>query len=405
MQASEDLAPIKTVSATIMRSLVLSICIPTHDGRGNLLSELLHSIFRQMDTDLVDLIEVCISDNGSQDNTREIISEARTFSPCKLSYHRYDKNEGLRNFQHVINMANGDYCWMIGSDDILPPGSIRSIVEIIYKNKDAAGFTINKLNFNADYSALIGPDNDVVLPSDWATKKKIFGFDNILTEMCFLLSFISAHILKKTEWDLAIEEMGWHTFERMRHFAFSAVLAKIIKNSDEWIWIPDFLITQRIGNSCLVDDLGDLGFAIQCTVDMQSFIERMLLDVPNAKKVKNILQKKLFLLYWNPILVLKYKSGSHATFLSDRQMLRFCVKSFLTVPLFWFTTFFVLLLPGFVAPPLQVLAKGILNIVRRKQLEQARSLVGPGLDHTASAVLALACAVKLEVSRRGLDRK
>jgi abequosyltransferase len=387
-----------------MKSILLSICIPTHDGRGNLLAELLASIFRQMDTELARLVEVCISDNGSQDNTRELITQAKSLSPCKLSYHRYVKNEGLRNFQHVINMANGEYCWMVGSDDMLPPDSIRNVIGIIDTNRNAAGFTINKLNFNIDYSALIGPDNDLVLPSDWSTTRVIFGFDNILLEMCFLLSFISAHVLKKTEWDLAFEEMGWDIFEQMRHFAFSAVLAKMIKQSDEWLWVSDFLITQRIGNSCLVEDFGDFGFAMQCTADMHSFIDLILSDVVNAKSVKDKIQRKLFLLYWNPILILKYKSGKHASLSSDRQMLGFCVKSFSGVPLFWLTSFVVLLLPAFIAPPLRYLANGILNIVRRKQLAQARALSGPELDHTAYAVLALARAIKPDWRGSGLDR-
>jgi glycosyltransferase involved in cell wall biosynthesis len=385
-----------TVSTQQVKSVLLSICIPTHDGRANLLSELLASIFGQLDVELASLVEVCISDNGSQDNTPEVISQAKSHSRCAIDYHRYDKNEGLRNFQHVIDMANGDYCWMIGSDDLLPPGSIRSIVEIIGKNRNIAGFTVNKLNFNVDYTALIGPDNDIVLPSDWSTRRFIFGFDTIFLEMCFLFSFISAHVLKKVEWDLAFEEIGWNTFERMRHFAFSSVLAKITKKSDKWLWIPDFLVTQRLGNSCLVEDFGDLGFAIQCTADMQSFVDLMLSDVSNAKRVKYRIQKKLFLLYWNPILILKYKSAGKTQFSSDLQMLRFCVKSFGRVPLFWLTSFFVLSLPGFLAPSLQALATRMLHIVRRKQLEQARSLAGPTLDQTASAVLTLAGSVKLD---------
>ena len=50
---------------------LLSVCVPTHDGRRGALSELLEGLVVQAD-DLPGLIEVCVSDNASADGTTEL---------------------------------------------------------------------------------------------------------------------------------------------------------------------------------------------------------------------------------------------------------------------------------------------------------------------------------------------
>ena len=359
-----------------------------------MLAELLASIFCQLEADVRDRVEICISDNGSHDQTRQIVAYAQSIAPCALHYHRYEVNQGLLNFENVIAMARTEYCWMIGSDDLLPPGSIRTILQIISESGGIAGFTINKLNFNVDYSALIGPDNAIVLPSEWSHRRVIAGWHAVCMEMFFLLSFISAHVLKKSAWDAALEELGQQEFRRMRHFAFSAALATIIRKAGSWLWVPSFLVTQRLGNSSLVEDIGEVGYATQCTQDMLLFMNHLFGADPPARRVRASLLRKLFILYWNPIQLLTYKSGSKAKFRSDVKMLAYCTRTFAGLPLFWLTSFIVLLIPGVAARPFQFIADLMLSAVRRGQLGRAQASSAGGLDRAAADVLALARQLK-----------
>ena len=54
----------------------LSICIPTYN-RAEYLKEALDSIIKQINDTNRDKVEICISDNASEDNTKELIENYR----------------------------------------------------------------------------------------------------------------------------------------------------------------------------------------------------------------------------------------------------------------------------------------------------------------------------------------
>ncbi|HEB0855344.1 glycosyltransferase family 2 protein [Citrobacter werkmanii] len=95
----------------------VSFCIPTYN-RSKFIDELLSSINKQSDHSLN--IEVCISDNASTDDTKECIEIWRRKYNFPIVYHRHSENIGPdRNYLAAVNMGGGDYCWILGSDDIL----------------------------------------------------------------------------------------------------------------------------------------------------------------------------------------------------------------------------------------------------------------------------------------------
>jgi len=89
-----------------MEDKLLSICIPTHHGRAEFLLILLESIARQLQGEMLDKVEICISENGSTDCTIEFVNYFKSKYPAvACSYFRFLKNEGLRNFEKVFSMA------------------------------------------------------------------------------------------------------------------------------------------------------------------------------------------------------------------------------------------------------------------------------------------------------------
>jgi len=65
-------------------------------------------------SDLVDTVEVCISDNASQDGTEDMLMQLQAGFPLSLRYYRFDNDCGVHNFFNVVEMARAEYCWIIG---------------------------------------------------------------------------------------------------------------------------------------------------------------------------------------------------------------------------------------------------------------------------------------------------
>jgi len=109
------------------QSNLLSIFIPTYN-RANLLAETLESIVSQISNNF---IEIVISDNGSTDNTKEIVDLYRQ----KYKNIRYYKNEPSihmdLNHLKVLEYVDTKYCLMLGDDDVLVAEGYERIIESI----------------------------------------------------------------------------------------------------------------------------------------------------------------------------------------------------------------------------------------------------------------------------------
>jgi abequosyltransferase len=111
----------------------LSICIPTYN-RAKYLPELLDSIISQVN--LENPIEICVSDNASEDHTAELIEKYKRHYP-HLVYFRWPKNMGAdRNYLKVIEIASGEYCWFMGSDDKLVSGAVDKVIGCLGNERD-----------------------------------------------------------------------------------------------------------------------------------------------------------------------------------------------------------------------------------------------------------------------------
>ena len=101
---------------------ILSICIPTYN-RAACLPTLLDSIINQVDKQ--NPIEICISDNYSKDNTQQLIEQYKQRYP-HIVYSRWSENKGYdRNILKAVAMAQGEYCWLMSSDDKIEAGGIK----------------------------------------------------------------------------------------------------------------------------------------------------------------------------------------------------------------------------------------------------------------------------------------
>ena len=107
---------------------LLSICIPTYN-RAPYLRSLLQSIRRQLGDGIpLDAVEIYVRNNASTDATEAILIEQAALLP-NLRYTTATTNEGFdRNCFAVVQEARGLFCWLMGDDDDLTEGGLRTVL-------------------------------------------------------------------------------------------------------------------------------------------------------------------------------------------------------------------------------------------------------------------------------------
>ena len=110
--------------------------------------------------------QVCVSDNNSTDDTENVVRIAKT--EIDIKYHKNNSNLGhARNFLNVVAMADGDFIWLVGDDDLLMPYAIEILYKLIDGHPDVDFFFVNSFHLDAEY--LINypaPFETVNLPKD-----------------------------------------------------------------------------------------------------------------------------------------------------------------------------------------------------------------------------------------------
>ena len=126
-------------------------------------------------------IEYVVRDNGSTDNTSEILQGFMDDRRFKIS--KSVENVGLdENLHQAIKAATGEYIWLLSDDDLTTTDTLQVIFGIL--NKTAA-----------DYFFICFNEGSKTSPSYKAYESYVpFLKDNRLTN-----SFISSNILKNDE--------------------------------------------------------------------------------------------------------------------------------------------------------------------------------------------------------------
>lgn len=111
-----------------MRPLV-SVGLPVFNG-APYLEEAVTSILAQRDVSL----ELIVSDNGSTDETPEILRALSRGEP-RMRVHRSPVNRGAAwNYNHTVDRATGTYFKWAAHDDVLLPGFISRCVDVLRRD-------------------------------------------------------------------------------------------------------------------------------------------------------------------------------------------------------------------------------------------------------------------------------
>ena len=219
--------------------MILSICIPTYN-RVNQLDNCLNSILiSKKNVDNFDF-EICVSDNNSEGDTESIIKKYN--KELKIKYNRNEKNLGFAiNGIKSISMAEGEFSWMIGNDDLILPKTLSKLKNLLQDNLDKFPTPFDTKNLNFENMKKI---------SSIKTSKQVPFWDVIDPKVSweFLIS-IFLSLFKTKKWLKSIDILNqerikdtgvWSNFDNT--CLHPIVIANAFKNSKAYICVDPLSI-------------------------------------------------------------------------------------------------------------------------------------------------------------------
>ena len=172
-------------------AITLSLCIPTLN-RGAVIGETLESIIGQA----TEAVEIVVVDGASTDNTEDVVREYQRRFP-RLRYVRRAGNMGVeRDTDKAVELAQGEYCWLMCSDDVLRPGAIAAVLGAIQGGYELV--IVNAEVRNVDLSQVLEPAK-LQFPED-----RVYGpeeLERLFVETADYLSYMGAVVIRKALWD------------------------------------------------------------------------------------------------------------------------------------------------------------------------------------------------------------
>lgn len=113
---------------------LFSVCIPAYN-RSKYLATLLDSIVTQ-DFDRFNIV-ICEDMSPERADIEWIVESYSNKFPGLISYLENEENLGYdANIRRLVEKASGRYCFFMGNDDLMCPGALSHVAEIIQRHPD-----------------------------------------------------------------------------------------------------------------------------------------------------------------------------------------------------------------------------------------------------------------------------
>ena len=202
----------------------LSICIPTYNRAAHLANCLNSIILSNSQSDFN--FEICVSDNNSNDETEDVVRQAQ--SKIDIKYHKNSSNLGIpRNFLNVVSMAEGDFVWLIGDDDLLMPNAIAELYSLINAHPDVDFFYVNSFHLHTEFlESYSSPFNTANLPKDmvpfssWKVDGELDFLELVSPKVSFdFLGGMFLSVFRKENWALNTDVLDENAIQDSRTFS------------------------------------------------------------------------------------------------------------------------------------------------------------------------------------------
>jgi glycosyltransferase involved in cell wall biosynthesis len=223
-----------------------------------MLGEAIDSVARQLDGGLRDQVEICVSDNASTDGTEAVVDGYARRPGLAVVYHRNPRDLGAHaNVLKVVELARGDHVWFLGSDDQLAPGAIARVASLLRDHPDLAGLSVNRANYDLAMRHPAPGDPAALLPDDPESAHVYDAAEEILGQCGLLHTYCSAQVADRRLWASTVQRVSPGTLARFRHYPHVYVIGTMVRAHPRWLWWPEPLVRNRVGNWSLDRDLRD----------------------------------------------------------------------------------------------------------------------------------------------------
>lgn len=219
---------------------LISICIPAYNAE-KFIKETLESILNQTYQNL----EIIITDDCSKDQTVSIIN---SFSDKRIKFYQNEKNLGVEgNWNKTLQLATGNYCKMMGADDILYSNCISEQLNVFEnaENKDVVLVTSHKNVINQDGKLIMTrkfPGNGKYKGIK-ALKKSLHRGTNVIGEPV-------AGLFRKE----ILEKSGYYSGENL-YMIDMDLWSRMLKHGDLYV-VENVLYAFRISTDSLSTNIG-----------------------------------------------------------------------------------------------------------------------------------------------------
>lgn len=171
-------------------SVRLSICIATRN-RAEFLGSTLASIIAGRE----DSIELVIVDGASTDDTAAVVDRAKKQFPA-IRYQRQEVNGGFdRDYAAAVEIAEGDYCWLMSDDDPLKPGAVARVLAAL--EGEPSLVVVNGELRSPDLSRVLdGNRLGFTDPRTYAPEE----LERLFVDTAYFLTFVGGVVIRREVW-------------------------------------------------------------------------------------------------------------------------------------------------------------------------------------------------------------
>ena len=243
---------------------LLSICIPTYN-RAHRLPDAIRSVLREATGE----VELVISDNASADDTDAVVAREVGNFP-RVVFCRASENMGAdRNFLKVVQLAHGDYCWFLSSDDVIAPGGLTRMLHELRENADI--YLCNSSVVGDDLiprktnQRMRGISGDATF--DLSDKRDLIRYLAHVRNLDGLFSYLSAICFRRAKWAaVSYDEAFTGSL-----YAHVFMLFSMRSQGCRLKYLHEPLMLTRFGNTQRGDIYDGAGLARRILVDFDGF--------------------------------------------------------------------------------------------------------------------------------------
>ena len=319
----------------------LSVCIPTYN-REHFIGSTIESIISEANED----VDIIISDNASNDRTEELVRKYQKIFP-RIHYFRWDENVGAdRNFLKVIELAESEYCWFMGSDDLVEPGALRYILSQLGIHPGISGVSVNQEIYSVDMSVKI---EGVPVASGKINADRLFNDANeCFSHLGLYFGYLPGQIVKRSLWNEIAKLENLHPY--FNAFVHVYVIGRMLKANPSWLYIHRKCVANRSGNDSFLREVGVYGRQVIAHASFNKVVRDLFNS--NSSTYKEVLSMALTGYMRGDLVNLKVHGASVGL---QYKLLALYSKYYWRFPYYWLNVFPLFFIPNWFIAPLRSL--------------------------------------------------